>query len=153
MRSLIVKQLDYDLTPVAGLSLVGHHLKRLEPVFKRIDEALPVRTGVKTSDIVRSYVGLLVQGKSDFEAIESFRGDKFYKQSLGIELLFLPKQWPELNPMDHLWRHAKGVVSANRQYDTIDQQAGAAEDWFLWLTPNEARRKAGMLSKNFWLRT
>jgi hypothetical protein len=87
MRSLIVKQLDYDLTPVAGLSLVGHHLKRLEPVFKRIDQALPVRTGVKTSDIVRSYVGLLVQGKSDFEAIESFRGDKFYKQSLGIELL------------------------------------------------------------------
>jgi hypothetical protein len=32
--------------------------------------------------------------------------------------------------MDHLWRHAKGVVSANRQYDDIDQQ-----DWFLWLTP------------------
>jgi hypothetical protein len=87
MRSLIVKQLDYDLTPVAGLSLVGHHLKRLEPVFKRIDKALPVRTGVKTSDIVRSYVGLLVQGKSDFEAIESFRGDTFYKQALGIELL------------------------------------------------------------------
>ena len=74
-------------------------------------------------------------------------------QSLRIVLVPLPKQCPELNPMDHLWRHAKGVVSANRQYDTIDQQAGAAEDWFLWLTPNEARRKAGMLSKNFWLRT
>ena len=24
MRQLIVKQLDYDLTPVAGLALVGH---------------------------------------------------------------------------------------------------------------------------------
>ena len=33
MRPFIVKQLDYDLTPVAGLSLVGHHLKRLEPVL------------------------------------------------------------------------------------------------------------------------
>jgi hypothetical protein len=51
--------------------------------------------------------------------------------------------------MDHLWRLAKGVVSANRQYDDIDQQAAAAEDWFLWLTPREAKRKAGMLSKNF----
>lgn len=87
MRPLIVKQLKYDLTPVAGLALVGHHLKRLEPLFKQIDKALPVRTGVKTSDIVRSYLGLLVQGKSDFEAIENFRGDKFYKQALGIELL------------------------------------------------------------------
>jgi hypothetical protein len=72
---------------VAGLSLVGHHLKRLEPVFQRMDKALPVHTGVKTSDMVRTYVGLLVQGKSDFEAVEAFRGDKFYKQSLGIALL------------------------------------------------------------------
>jgi hypothetical protein len=87
MRPLIVKQLNYDLTPVAGLALVGHHLKRLVPVFKQIDKALPVRTGVKTSDIVRSYMGLLVQGKSDFDAIENFRGDAFYKQALGIELL------------------------------------------------------------------
>lgn len=87
MRPLIVKQLDYDLTPVAGLALVGHHLRRLSPVFKQIDRALPVRTGVCNSDIVRSYVGLLVQGKSDFDAIENFRGDTFYKQSLGIELL------------------------------------------------------------------
>lgn len=87
MRPLIVKQLDYDLTPVAGLALVGHHLKRRVPVFKQIDRTLPVRTGVKTSDIVRSYLGLLVQGKSDFDAIENFRGDTFFKQALGIELL------------------------------------------------------------------
>jgi len=28
-----------------------------------------------------------VQGKSDFDAIENHRGDKFYKHALGIELL------------------------------------------------------------------
>jgi len=87
MRSLIVKQLDYDLTPVAGLALVGHHLNRLEPVFKQLDGTLPVRNGVASSDILRSYVGLLVQGKSDFDAIENFRGDAFFKQALGIKLL------------------------------------------------------------------
>jgi len=43
MRPFIVKQLDYDLTPVAGLALVGHHLNRLASVFKRIDSALPVK--------------------------------------------------------------------------------------------------------------
>jgi hypothetical protein len=87
MRPLIVKQLDYDLTPVAGLALVGHHLQRLVPMFKQIDKALPVKTGVINSDILRSYVGLLVQGKSDFDAVENFRGDAFYKRALGIELL------------------------------------------------------------------
>ena len=89
MRPIIVKQLNYDLTPVAGLALVGHHLKRLTPVFKQIDKALTMRlrAGVQTSDVLRSYLGLLVQGKSDFDAIENFRGDTFYKQSLGIELL------------------------------------------------------------------
>ena len=87
MRPLIVKQLDYDLTPVAGLALVGHYLSAVQPVLGRFDKAMPVKTGVANSDIVRSYVGLLVQGKSDFDAIESFRGDAFYKQALGIALL------------------------------------------------------------------
>jgi transposase len=73
--------------------------------------------------------------------------------SLGIELLFLPKQWPELNPMDHLWKEVKRDVVANRQYATIDEEAEAAENWLLWLSPTEARRKVGMLSKNFWLVT
>jgi Transposase DDE domain group 1 len=87
MRQLIVKQLDYDLTPVAGLALVGNYLKAAQPVLGRLDAALPVKSGVANSDIVRSYLGLLVQGKSDFDAIENFRGDAFYKQSLGIALL------------------------------------------------------------------
>jgi len=87
MRQLIVKQLDYDLTPVAGLALVGHYLLALQPVLGRLDAALPVKSGVANSDIVRSYVGLLVQGKSDFDAIENFRGDTFFKRALGIGLL------------------------------------------------------------------
>lgn len=87
MRPIKVIRLDYDLTPTAGLALVGHQLQALAPVLKALDAALPMRTGVASSDIVRSYLGLLVQGKSDFDAIENVRGDKFYKQSLGIGLL------------------------------------------------------------------
>jgi hypothetical protein len=87
MRQLIVKQLGYDLTPVAGLALVGHHLDRLAPVLKRLDQAMPVRNGVANSDIVRAYLGLLVQGKSDFDAVENYRGDTFFKTALGIGLL------------------------------------------------------------------
>ncbi len=87
MRQLIVKQLDYDLTPVAGLALVAHYLRALQPVLKRLDSAMPIRAGVANSDIVRAYLGLLVQGKSDFDAIENYRGDAFFKQALGIDLL------------------------------------------------------------------
>lgn len=87
MRPIQVKQLAYDLTPIAGLALVGHHLKTLAPVLGEVDAALPVRTGVASSDIVRSYLGQLVQGKSDFDAIENLRGDEFFKQALGIGLL------------------------------------------------------------------
>lgn len=72
---------------------------------------------------------------------------------LNIELLFLPRQSPELNPMDHLWKEAKRLCSANRQYASIDEHAQHVEDWLMSLTPSQALRKAGILSKNFWLRT
>ena len=84
MRALIVRQLDYDLTPVAGLALVGHMLEAMRPALTRIDTALPLKGGVANSDIVRSYLGLLTQGKSDFDAVENFRGDAFFKQALNI---------------------------------------------------------------------
>ena len=87
MRRLIVKQLDYDLTPVAGLALVGQHLNALQPLFARLDAAMPIKGGVPNSDVLRSYLGLFSQGKSDFDAIKNFRSDAFFKQALGIALL------------------------------------------------------------------
>ncbi len=87
MRRIEVKQLDYDLTPVGGLALVGHYLKALTPQWAKLDGVLPVRGGVSNSDVLRSYLGLLVQGKSDFDAVENYRGDKFFKEALGISLL------------------------------------------------------------------
>jgi hypothetical protein len=68
-------------------ALVGHYLKAVQPVLACLDAALPIKGGVTNSDILRSYLGLLVQGRSDFDAIERFRGDSFYKQALGIGLL------------------------------------------------------------------
>ena len=87
MRRIEVKQLDYDLTSVGGLALVGHYLKALTAQWARLDAALPVRGGVSNSDVLRSYLGLLMQGKSDFDAIEGYRGDTFFKEALGIGLL------------------------------------------------------------------
>jgi hypothetical protein len=87
IRRFIVKQLNYDHTLVAGLALEGKYLKALQALLGRRDAALPIKNGVRNSDIVRSYLGLLVQGRSDFDAIENFRGDALNKQALGIGLL------------------------------------------------------------------
>ena len=53
MPQLIVKQLKYDLTPVAGLSLVGLYLQALQGVWSDLDAALPVKGGVANSTAVR----------------------------------------------------------------------------------------------------
>ena len=71
---------------------------------------------------------------------------------LSMQLVWLPKQWPELNAMDQLWRELKRLVAANRQAETVDHLAQQAENWLLELSPQEALRKAGVLSENFWLR-
>ena len=72
---------------------------------------------------------------------------------LRIQLLWLPKQAPELSPMDQLWRGLKQHVAANRQAASIDALAAEAAAWVLALTALQARRKAGMTSKRFWLKS
>jgi transposase len=72
---------------------------------------------------------------------------------LDIHLVWLPKQCSELNAMDQLWKELKGKVSANFQFESIDEHADQAEKWLLDLSAREALRKGGVLSKNYWLRT
>lgn len=84
MTDFIIKKLPYNLTSNAGLALVGQYFKRLN-ISARMDEKLPVgRDAIANSDIFKSYLGLLVQGKNDFEAIEAFRGDEFFSRTLGV---------------------------------------------------------------------
>jgi transposase len=72
-------------------------------------------------------------------------------KSLNIELIWLPKQCSELNGMDHLWKQVKSNVSANYQFVNIDEHSVAAEKYLMDLSNCQAKLKAGLLSKNFWL--
>ncbi len=54
--------------------------------------------------------------------------------------------------MDHLWRELKDDISANYQFKIIDEHADFAEDYILQLSNRQALRRAGILSKNFWLK-
>ena len=66
-----------------------------------------------------------------------------------IELLWLPKRCPELNPRDTLWGQGKDVISANKQYATIDDQVQRFLTYLQAFSGEAALRTAGVLSKDF----
>ena len=74
-----------------------------------------------------------------------------WAEELGIEIRLLPKATPELNAMDHLWRHTKRQALGDRETETVDQSALDACQYIIDLSPYERLRKAGVLSGNFWL--
>jgi transposase len=94
------------------------------------------------------HVALLLDEDSSHTAGDS----RDTAEELGIELLWLPKRSPHLNPMDHLWRHGKAVMSANHQYASIDEQVERFMGYLSNLSRFEALKKAGVFAKDFWLR-
>ncbi len=77
------KESKKELTSYAGLSLIGQCLEVVN-VEATVDGQVPVSFGIKTSDLLKTMVGLLSIGKSDFEAVEPFREDRFFKTALAI---------------------------------------------------------------------
>ena len=74
-----------------------------------------------------------------------------WAKQLRIEVRLLPRATPELNAMDHLWRHAKRQAVGSRATQSIEHSALAVCRYILALTPEERLRQAGVLSGNFWL--
>jgi hypothetical protein len=95
------------------------------------------------------YVALLLDEGPSHTAARSQQ----LASDLKIELLWLPKRAPELNPMDELWGQAKDIVSANLQYPTIDDHLNAFIEYLESLSDWEARYTSGILSKDFWLKS
>lgn len=72
-------------------------------------------------------------------------------KDLGIHLRWLPTACPELNPVDHLWRHLKNDVLANEPLPDLEATLKHACSYLNQLSPYERLRKAGILSGHFWL--
>jgi transposase len=99
-----------------------------------------------------SYPGRPITILLDAASAHTAPASRALATTLNIELIWLPKQCPELNAMDHLFKALKADISANYQYKNIDQHASSAKDYILKLSNKQARTLAGILSKNFWLR-
>jgi hypothetical protein len=70
---------------------------------------------------------------------------------LDIHLHWLPSRCVSVNPMDRLGEAGKETICANKQHASIDYQAQFFPKYLLSLSPQEAFRRAGILSKKFWL--
>jgi transposase len=99
----------------------------------------------------RSYRGRQIWLLLDKASAHTAPKSQKLADTLKIKLIWLPKQCPELNPMDQLWRSVKKDISSNYQYLNIREHTDFAETYVLKLTNRKARRRAGILSKNFWL--
>lgn len=84
MQHFTLEQSETEIyTSHSGLALVGLCLNRYGNLNQAL-KAIPQRHGMAHSDIVKSYIGTLCLGKSDFEAIESHRHDAYFKSALAI---------------------------------------------------------------------
>ena len=77
----IISTTDEVLIPQAGLGLVGALLQdtKLRQRIDAIDVEGCLRPEVKHGDVVAAAIGLLCLGKSDFNDIEAFRTDEFFR--------------------------------------------------------------------------
>lgn len=85
----IISETDEVLVSHAGLALAGALLGRTE-LRSRLD-AMAVegrkRPVMPHGEVLLSMIGLLCLGKSDYAAIEAFRGESFFARSLGLTRL------------------------------------------------------------------
>src|SRR5512135_1476310 len=141
--------------------IAGHRAKRVlhGAINVRTGDGAAMITGAWTQaehqdvlSVVRSHwrgwnIVLFEDRASQHTAPDSLDWAEF----LGIEVRLLPKATPELNAMDHLWRHTKEEALGDRETITIERSALDASRYITHLSPCERLRKAGVLSGNFWL--
>jgi len=85
MRIFRLEQTHQEITSHAGIALIGKAIEKFTALTQLIDQALPKRHGTPTSDMIKTFLGLMAEGKNDFEAINNVRDDRFFHQALGLQ--------------------------------------------------------------------
>ena len=83
----ILEQSEEHITTHSGFSLVGLLVSKTSLKERLNQTSLPGVTApeIPHGDIAAAYLGLLCQGKSDFDSIEPFREEPFFAMALGLE--------------------------------------------------------------------
>jgi len=119
MKIRFVRSNELILSTHAGLATVGALLAHTK-LTKRLNHTR--LTDVEHpyhshSDVMKSYIGLLCQGKSDFDHIEPFRNDDVFQISLQLQRVpsspTLRQRLDRMEPMKEEW--VRLVVQITRE--------------------------------------
>ena len=88
MKRLILEQSNDEFyTSHSGLALVGACVNRYSDLGRRAGRQSRGTEQISDINILRSYLGLLSMGKSDFQAVTAMQGDDYFKHALAINRL------------------------------------------------------------------
>lgn len=86
MQRFILEQSGDFYSSHSGLALVGLCMNKYTNLAKMVGREVGVlASGTSHPDLLRSYIGLLSIGKSDYDAIRNHQQDTYFKKSLGIK--------------------------------------------------------------------
>ncbi|AJO21810.1 IS1380 family transposase [Heyndrickxia coagulans] len=88
MKKLVIEATKERIVAQSGLAIVGNLLSLTNLASRLNAYRLPdiSRNPVcSNADVAKSYIGLLCQGKSDYDNIETFREDAFFALALDIQ--------------------------------------------------------------------
>jgi hypothetical protein len=85
MKRFKFVQSDAEIISHGGLSLVGQAVKKFTSLSQELDKSIALRHGIKHSDVMKSYLGLLATGKNDFEAINTIESEFYFMNALGLD--------------------------------------------------------------------
>ncbi len=85
MKRFKLVQSNADIVSHGGLPLVGQAIKRFTNLTREVDIQVPLRHGIKHSDILKIYTALLCIGKNDFEAINTIESENFFTAAMGVD--------------------------------------------------------------------
>ena len=83
-RPIIEHSNDEFYTSHSGLALAGACINRHSDLQRLVSRQSRGSAQIADIDILRSYLGLLCLGKSDFQAIAGMQGDDYFQHALGI---------------------------------------------------------------------
>ena len=76
---------DESYTSHSGVALVGQAVNRFTKLVPALANAAPLQSGgIPHADVIRSYLGVLSLGKTDYQAVMQHQADTFFKKSLGL---------------------------------------------------------------------
>lgn len=87
MSDIKIEFTDKILVNTSGLARIAHHLNDTK-VFSKINRVSRIKKNsgvISDYDIIKTLIALICLGNTDYEAVEQYRNDKFFKKVLKLK--------------------------------------------------------------------